>query len=81
LPDTYSQQLEQNCGEHGKMLMRIYETYTSKTVSWTGQSINNLDGVRAIKSGRQVVNRDLKCTRGIFLRALVDSPILSEGAC
>jgi hypothetical protein len=42
--------------------------------------VNPLGGVRAIKSGGQVVDRDLIGARGMLLRALVDSPVLIEDA-
>ncbi|MFM6265155.1 MAG: RNA-guided endonuclease TnpB family protein, partial [Dolichospermum sp.] len=54
--------------------------YTSKTVSWTGEIINNLGGSKIIKSrlGGRIMNRDLNGARGIYLRALVDTPWLSD---
>ncbi len=58
----------------------VNEAYTSKTVSWTGEIINNLGGSKIIKSrldGR-IMNRDLNGARGIYLRALVDTPWLRE---
>jgi putative transposase len=56
------------------------EAYTSKTVSGTGEVVNNLGGARFIKSARTglVMNRDLNGARGIFLRALVDTPWLRD---
>ncbi|MFN6160632.1 MAG: RNA-guided endonuclease TnpB family protein, partial [Dolichospermum sp.] len=56
------------------------EAYTSKTVSWTGEIINNLGGSKIIKSrldGR-IMNRDLNGARGIYLRALGDPPWLRD---
>ncbi|OQX10068.1 MAG: hypothetical protein BWK73_21240 [Thiothrix lacustris] len=78
---TFSQRLEQKCFERGKVLIRVCEAYTSKTASWTGEIIHNLGGRKTIKSGGFVVDRDENGARGIFLRALVDSPILIESAC
>ena len=56
------------------------EAYTSKTVSWTGEIINNLGGAKIIKSNstQLKMDRDLNGARGIFLRALVDTPWLRE---
>lgn len=76
----FSQRLEQKCFERGKVLVRVCEAYTSKTVSWNGEIIKNLGGRKFIKSGGWVVDRDENGARGTFLRALVDSPILIEGA-
>ena len=66
--------------EQSKTVIDCNEAYTSKTVSWTGEIINNLGGARTIKSlstGLRM-NRDLNGARGIFLRALVDTPWLRE---
>lgn len=72
----FSQRLEQKCFERGKVLVRVCEAYTSKTVSWNGEIIKNLGGRKVIKSGGLAVDRDENGARGTFLRALVDSPIL-----
>ncbi|NET58445.1 MAG: transposase [Symploca sp. SIO2E6] len=66
--------------EQSKVVIDCNEAYTSKTVSWTGEIIKNLGGARTIKSlstGLKM-NRDLNGARGIFLRALVDTPWLRE---
>ncbi len=77
----FSQRLEQKCFEFGKRLIRICEAYTSKTASWTGE-VKNISGAKWITSNGIKVERDLNGARGIFLRALVDSPILlKQGAC
>lgn len=75
----FSQRLEQKCLERGKRLIRVCEAYTSKTASWTGQ-ILPIRGSKRITSNGITVNRDINGARGIFLRALVDSPALIEGA-
>lgn len=64
--------------ESSKMVIDCNEAYTSKTVSWTGEIINNLGGARVIKSQATELkmDRDLNGARGIFLRALVDTPLL-----
>jgi len=55
-----------------KFVIDVNEAYTSKTVSWTGEIIENLNGNRVIKSNfdGQVMDRDYNGARGIFLRAL-----------
>ena len=60
------------------MVIDCNEAYTSKTVSWTGEVIDNLGGSRVIKSPSTglKMDRDLNGARGIFLRALVDTPWL-----
>lgn len=64
--------------ESSKMVIDCNEAYTSKTVSWTGEVIDNLGGGRVIKSPSTglKMDRDLNGARGIFLRALVDTPWL-----
>lgn len=66
--------------EQSKVVIDCNEAYTSKTVSWTGEIINNLGGARTIKSASTglKMDRDLNGARGIFLRALVDTPWLRE---
>lgn len=64
--------------EQSKTVVDCNEAYTSKTVSWTGEIIKNLGGARIIKSLSTgfKMDRDLNGARGIFLRALVDTPWL-----
>lgn len=61
-------------------MLDVNEAYTSKTVSWTGEIIEKLGGAKFIKSqiDNRVMNRDLNGARGIFLRALVDTPWLRD---
>ncbi|MBD2552649.1 transposase [Limnothrix sp. FACHB-708] len=76
----FKRHLEWKAWELGKIaLTNINEAYTSKTVSWTGEIVK-IGGSRVIKSkvdGRSM-NRDLNGARGIFLRALVDTPWLRD---
>jgi putative transposase len=64
--------------EKSKIVIDCNEAYTSKTVSWTGEVNKNLGGSRIIKSTQigLAMDRDLNGARGIFLRALVDTPCL-----
>ena len=75
----FGQRLEQKCIERGKTLVRVCEAYTSKTASWTGEIVN-IGSAKVIRSNGIEMERDENGARGIFLRALVDSPILIEGA-
>jgi putative transposase len=72
----FAQRIEWKAKALGKTVLRVDEAYTSKTASWTGEIINNLGGAKRIKSGGEVVNRDINGARGIFLRALGDHPTL-----
>jgi putative transposase len=66
--------------QYNKVVLDVNEAYTSKTVSWTGEIVKNLGGSKVIKSPStgQVMDRDLNGARGIFLRAMVDTPWLRE---
>jgi putative transposase len=72
--------LKHKAYECNKVVVDVNEAYTSKTVSWTGEIINNLGGSKIIKSriDGKTMNRDLNGARGIYLRALVDTPWLRE---
>lgn len=77
----FGQRLESAAKQAGKVVLRVNEAYTSKTASWTGE-IKAIGGAKTITSGRPTVDRDLNGARGIFLRALVDTPSLRNGrAC
>jgi putative transposase len=75
----FKKHLEWKAWESGKMaLTDINEAYTSKTVSWTGE-VKKIGGSRVIRDADgNHMNRDLNGARGIFLRALVDTPWLSS---
>jgi putative transposase len=71
--------LHHKAKEYGKVVIDVCEAYTSQTVSWTGEVIANLGGRKVIKaSDGTIMDRDLNGARGIFLRALGDSPMLQK---
>ncbi|MDR9898545.1 transposase [Aetokthonos hydrillicola Thurmond2011] len=76
----FKQFIKHKAFEYNKVVIDVNEAYTSKTVSWTGEVVKNLGGAKIIKSQStaQVMDRDLNGARGIFLRALVDTPWLVE---
>ena len=68
--------------ETGKQVLLVNEAYTSKTCSWSGEVIDNLGGRREITGSDGVrLDRDINGARGIFLRALGDTPSLMSSAC
>ena len=71
--------LQHKAAENGRTLLMVNEAYTSKTVSWTGEIIHNLGGRKTVRSsdGRRM-DRDINGARGIFLRALGDTPFLRQ---
>ena len=72
--------LKHKANEHGKLVLDQSEAYTSKTVSWTGEIVNNLGGKKVIRSKETglEMDRDYNGARGIFLRALGDQPFLQR---
>jgi len=69
------------CWQTGKVLVLMNEAYTSKTCSWSGEIIARLGGKKTIKGSDGVeLDRDLNGARGIFLRALADTPALRVSA-
>ena len=68
--------------EAGKQVLLVNEAFTSKTCSWSGEIIPNRGGRRWIQGSDGVrVERDINGARGIFLRALGDTPSLMQSAC
>lgn len=79
----FKQFLKHKAFEYGKKVFDVNEAYTSKTVSWTGEILPKLGGSKVVRSkidGRSMP-RDLNGARGIFLRAVVDTPSLKECIC
>jgi putative transposase len=72
----FKQFLKHKAFETGKCVLEVCEAYTSKTISWTGEVVHNLGGSRVIRSGGTKMDRDINGARGVFLRALVDSPAI-----
>ena len=71
--------LQHKASENGRTVLIVNEAYTSKTVSWTGEVNHKLGGRRTVRSsdGRRM-DRDHNGARGIFLRALGDTPSLRQ---
>lgn len=74
----FKQIIKAKAFEYGKVVVDVCEAYTSKTVSWTGEIVQNLGGSKIIKSKLTGIkmDRDINGARGIMLRALGDTPIL-----
>lgn len=80
----FKQRLISKAKELGKLVIIANEAYTSKTASWTGEIKNNLGSSKTIASNGITLDRDINGARGIFLRALVDTPtrnILLQNVC
>ena len=71
--------LRHKASENGRTVLIVDEAYTSKTVSWTGEINHKLGGRKTVTStdGRRM-DRDHNGARGIFLRALGDTPSLRQ---
>ncbi len=76
----FKQFLKHKAFETGKLVLDVNEAYTSKTVSWTGEIVKNLGGAKVIRSRMDghTMDRDINGARGIFLRALGDTPKLRD---
>ena len=69
--------LKHKAHETGKLVIDVNEAYTSKTCSWTGEVNRKLGGAKVmVGSDGQRMDRDINGARGIFLRALGDTPAL-----
>ena len=75
----FQQFLKWKCWQTGKDLLLVNEAYTSKTCSWSGEIIAKLGGRRQIVgTDGTALERDTNGARGIFLRALGDTPALRK---
>ena len=81
----FRQFLMHKARQFGKLVKVVNEAYTSKTCSWSGEIVQKLGGLKSIKGSDGIIlGRDINGARGIFLRALGDTPWLRElirGAC
>ncbi len=63
--------LKQKALEYGVVVIDANEAYTSKTVSWTGELVENLGGAKVITDADgHRCDRDLNGARGIFISEL-----------
>ena len=73
----FKQRLKWKAWQRGSMVVDVNEAYTSKTVSWTGEINYKLGSGKIVSDGNGFrMDRDINGARGIFLRALGDSPFL-----
>lgn len=72
----FKQFLRVKAWEYGKVLLEVNEAYTTRTSSWTGEVKASVG--REVTSEGVTVDRDINAARGIFLRALGDTPILRD---
>ena len=75
----FKQRLRWKAWQRGALVIDVNEAYTSKTRSWDGSIKSNLGGAIVIRDESGFgMDRDVNGARGIFLRALGDSPFLRE---
>ena len=73
----FKQRLQWKAWQRGALVLDVNEAYTSKTRSWDGTVNTKLGGAKAIRDETGFgMDRDVNGARGIFLRALGDSPFL-----
>ena len=75
----FGQFLRHKAAEFGVTVLSVNEAYTTRTVSWTGEILENVGGASVVK-GRdgERMDRDYNGARGIYLRALGGIPALRE---
>ncbi len=65
--------LKYKAAEYNKVVLDVSEAYTSKTVSWTGEILNNLGGKKVVTGNDGFrLDRDLKVRRGILIKSVVE---------
>ena len=75
----FKQRLKWKAWQRGALVVEVNEAYTSKTRSWDGSVEEKLGGRAVIRDENGFgMDRDVNGARGIFLRALGDSPFLRE---
>ena len=73
----FKRRLQWKAWQRGAVVVNGNEAYTSRTRSWDGTVDAKLGGARSIRDGSGFgMDRDVNGARGIFLRALGDSPFL-----
>ncbi len=74
----FAEFLKHKAGEYGTRVVRVFEAYTSKTCSVCGK-IHNIGSKKVMDCTAcgTVLDRDVNGARGIFLRALGDTPSFS----
>ena len=81
----FKRRLKWKAWQRGALVLDVNEAYTSKTRSWDGAVNTTLGGAKAIRDDTGFgMDRDINGARGIFLRALGDSPLpawLAHAGC
>ena len=73
----FKRRLRWKAWQRGVLVLDVNEAYTSRTRSWDGTVDAKLGGARVVRDGNGFgMDRDVNGARGIFLRALGDSPFL-----
>ena len=73
----FKRRLRWKAWQRGALVIDVNEAYTSRTRSWDGTVDTKLGGGKVIRDGSGFgMDRDVNGARGIFLRALGDSPFL-----
>ena len=73
----FKQRLKWKAWQRGAIVLEVSEAYTSRTRSWDGSVNQNLGSRTVVRDEKGFgMDRDVNGARGIFLRALGDSPLL-----
>ena len=75
----FRQRLKWKAWQRGALVLEVNEAYTGKTRSWDGSMVENLGGRTVVRDDSGFgMDWDINGARGIFLRALGDSPFLRD---
>ena len=75
---AFKERLKEIAAQSGKQVIEVNEAYTSKTCSWSGEIVKIGSSERIRGSDDIQMHRDVNGARGIFLRALVELPLLEN---
>ena len=71
--------LRHKAAEYGVSVLSVNEAYTTRTVSWTGEVLADVGGASVVVGcDGEWMDGDYNGARGIYLRALGDTPVLRE---
>ena len=56
----------------GKYVRDCNESWTSKTLSYSGRVLDNLGGKKVIREDGMIIDRDVNAARGIFIKVLTE---------
>jgi putative transposase len=56
--------------KYGKVVVDVNESHTTKTLSWSGEVLENIGGKKQVGDGKITVDRDINAARGIYIKTI-----------